>query len=1037
MKRWICIIIAVSILFTVGLPEHMVSASAECGGYLVGISEMRLQSAQELDISMTYVRENLYCVGSASDVAAMQAAGLVEYYEPNYPIYLMDARWNMQAVNAPAVWNHQNSQGTYDRRGSGVTVAVIDSGVNAEHPDFKAENILPYYDTFDNKNGIDIWHGTFVAGLIAAQVENGIGIDGAASDVNILPICITKDGKSDTMSAIRAIDYAVAHGADVINLSIGGSKSTRALEQACKDAVAAGVILVAAAGNYQEGDTPSAKKYMYPAGYKNVIGVSGCKKIDSGEIEFDDTYSYYNDQVNVCAPGTKISSLYLDSGTASASGTSFAAPIVSAMAAIAKQCNAAIDFDAFLALLKATSTDLGAEGDDIYYGAGLVNMEAFCAQLEAVYPIHYYSGDTEAAFADAVPRTYTIADADIILPQPVRTGYSFLGWYDNAALRGKPVTVLPTASMGERSFYAAWEKLPNAAPTITAAAETVGTAVPASLDGITPAVNYHAEIASWFADPEGDALTYRLIGDTGTLDGSVLSYTPTTADAGKEILLRLQAEDERGAQTPIHTVSIHVGAVPNSAPTIDTDFSTEVTASPPSADGLTSAVPLCADVRHWFEDLDGDSLTYRLLDGVGTLEGTILTYIPTVQDSGKTFLLHLQAKDAAGADSPILTLTLSVSARVNSVPAITACAPNEITVVPASLDGKTPAVIYCADVGEWFTDADGDALQYCLFGDIGSLEGTVLTIAPDAKDANTDRTLSIQAVDTSNATSPVLTVPVHIHALPTSQSILNRQDVTLNLCDLPTEIALPLVLYGNQVTAVTLDDNTLSWRLEEEMLIVHIPDNLSLGESTLSIAFDAGKTVTCLWKTIRDCPSADFEDISFDAWYHSAVDFAVRNGLMQGVGGGCFAPDRTLTRAMLVTILYRMAGQPRISQAAPFTDVAEDCWYANAVAWAASKGIVQGIGNGAFAPNDAVTREQLVTILFRYATDDGIRAEFSGFPDADHISSYAMEPMAWAIGHGIVSGIASSGTVTLSPQGTATRAQIAAILMRFLTMNSL
>ena len=1029
MRKWLCVVLAAAMLLSL-LP---VGASAEEAfhGYLVGVPALRLQAVQAVDADMTYVRENLYYVDSAADVAALQKAGLVDYYEPNYPIELMDARWNMQAVHAPAVWSHQDAQGTYDRRGSGVTVAVIDSGVVPNNSDFFPGQVLPYYDLCDNPVGVDIWHGTFVAGLIGAQVENGVGIDGAASAVNLLPICITKEGKSDIVTAIQAIDYAVKQGVDVINLSIGGSKTSTALKRACQDAVNAGVILVAAAGNYEEDAPQSARNYMYPAGYDFVVGVSGCKQTEDGTMVFDSSYSYYNNQVNVCAPGSKVTSLYMNLGTASATGTSFATPIVSSMAAIAKQCNPAIGQETFMTLLEATATDLGEPGYDMYYGAGLVNMEAFCDALAQEYPIYYYSGDAPAEFAEEVPHTYTIADPTLTLPQPVRTGYRFLGWYETPALTGKPVTELPTASIGERRFYAAWQKLPNGAPTVTPQAAAQGKATPASRDGVTPAVPYTADIALWFADPEGDALTYRLTEPVGTLNGTLLSYTPAISAANTEISLHLQAEDSHGARSAVHTVTVQVSAVPNSAPTL-LDAATQVYAAPPSADGRTPAIPLYAEVSRWFTDPDGDRLQYKLLDGVGELGGEALTYTPTADDGGKTYPLHLQAEDPSGAKSPILTLTLMISERTNSAPTVTAAAPQEISITPASLDGATPAVAYRADVADWFTDADGEALRYALVSGPGSLVGTTLTVYPDAASANSVQTLCLQAVDAGNAASPVLTVAVHVGALPVSQSVLLEPSVSLNLCDLPQELRLPLTLYGNRVTAAKLDAQPMAWRMEGESLLVEVPTGLSLGQATLSIEFDAGEAVTCLWRITRDCPSAAFTDVPLNAWYHSAVDFTVQGGLMQGVGSGKFAPDRTFTRAMLVTVLYRMAGEPPQGSEQAFLDVPAGKWYTDAVAWAADRGIVNGVSPGKFAPDAPVTREQMVTILFRYAGDDGVRASLAGFPDASRVSTYAREAMAWAIGHGIVSGISSQGRITIAPQGEATRAQVATILMRFL-----
>ena len=177
------------------------------------------------------------------------------------------------------------------------------------------------------------------------------------------------------------------------------------------------------------------------------------------------------------------------------------------------------------------------------------------------------------------------------------------------------------------------------------------------------------------------------------------------------------------------------------------------------------------------------------------------------------------------------------------------------------------------------------------------------------------------------------------------------------------------------------------------------------------------------------CPSAAFTDVEENVWYHDGIDFMVRNGYMNGVAADTFDVDGSLTRAQLVTILYRIAGEPETSAAIPFADVADGQWYTKAIVWAAENGIVKGVNETTFAPNDPITREQIAVILYRYAheenTEDG---KLTSFPDAKDISGYALEAMNWAVARGLING--SDGK--LLPQDTATRAQIAVILARYL-----
>ena len=205
---------------------------------------------------------------------------------------------------------------------------------------------------------------------------------------------------------------------------------------------------------------------------------------------------------------------------------------------------------------------------------------------------------------------------------------------------------------------------------------------------------------------------------------------------------------------------------------------------------------------------------------------------------------------------------------------------------------------------------------------------------------------------------------------------------------------------------------------------------------TLYYAADAQGWTSPLW---QGYPTAlwvpPFEDVPRNVWYASAVDYAVLHGLMNGVGDNRFAPDTPMTRAMLVTVLWRYAGQP-VEGTNSFTDVPSNVWYTQAVAWAAENGIVTGIGGGRFNPDGQITREQLAVILYRYCKSIGIDtsdvADITTFPDANQVSGYAIEALSWAVKTGLVTGSAAGGKVYLEPRGNATRAQVATILMRFI-----
>ena len=185
------------------------------------------------------------------------------------------------------------------------------------------------------------------------------------------------------------------------------------------------------------------------------------------------------------------------------------------------------------------------------------------------------------------------------------------------------------------------------------------------------------------------------------------------------------------------------------------------------------------------------------------------------------------------------------------------------------------------------------------------------------------------------------------------------------------------------------------------------------------------------------CPSAGFTDVPGEGnWAHAGIDYCVANGLMSGVGGNLFAPKMTTTRAQIVQILYNLEGEPKVSGTMPFTDLTQN-WYKDAVLWAYQTGVVSGTSATTFAPDLPVTREQIAVILMGYAekvlgvTRTWTPADLSVYPDAGSVSDWAKDALADAVTLGLISGASNDGQTLLKPQGSATREQVATILMEF------
>ena len=180
-------------------------------------------------------------------------------------------------------------------------------------------------------------------------------------------------------------------------------------------------------------------------------------------------------------------------------------------------------------------------------------------------------------------------------------------------------------------------------------------------------------------------------------------------------------------------------------------------------------------------------------------------------------------------------------------------------------------------------------------------------------------------------------------------------------------------------------------------------------------------------------PATSYTDVPAGAWYAGAVQKVTEAGVMNGVGDGKFAPASTLSRAMLAQMIYNMEGAPATEAENTFSDVAATTWYALSVTWAASEGIVTGYTDGTFGPLKNITREQLATMLYRYAGSPQTEGNLSAFSDASSVGGYAKDALAWAVEKGVMNGV---GNNTLDPKGSATRAQAAQLITKYMALEA-
>ena len=183
------------------------------------------------------------------------------------------------------------------------------------------------------------------------------------------------------------------------------------------------------------------------------------------------------------------------------------------------------------------------------------------------------------------------------------------------------------------------------------------------------------------------------------------------------------------------------------------------------------------------------------------------------------------------------------------------------------------------------------------------------------------------------------------------------------------------------------------------------------------------------------CPSLAFTDAPRHSnWAHAGIDYCVEKNLMQGISADTFNPHGVMTRAQLVTILYRASGSPEVQSKGTFADVPEGLWFSDAVEWAAAEGFVNGVGDGRFLPEAELTREQLATILYRCSGAAEVEGSLDAFSDQEDVGSYARDAMLWATSTGLINGIPRGEDILLRPLRPATRAQTAGLIMRYLEM---
>ena len=298
---------------------------------------------------------------------------------PNDPYIVNTAAWQFYRIGADQTWDQVSNA-------EPVVVAVIDTGLNVNHPDLIGNTVAGYDFVTGKTNVVDLaGHGTAVSGCIAAVTNNGVGTAGVSglANVKIAPYRTGGEYSGDTQLDVAYICAAILKAAErpevkVINMSFGGYGTFSSLAVAVNEAVSAGKVVVASSGNEGESWNARVGQYSYPASYDHVISVAAINKDNTRS-----SFSQYNDRVDLCAPGQSVLTTARSGGYEYASGTSFASPIVAGACAVLMAADSSLNADAVEMILKNTALDLGTAGSDRYYGSGLIQLNAAVASINS------------------------------------------------------------------------------------------------------------------------------------------------------------------------------------------------------------------------------------------------------------------------------------------------------------------------------------------------------------------------------------------------------------------------------------------------------------------------------------------------------------------------------------------------------------------------------------------------------------------------------------------------------------------------------
>ena len=935
-------------------------------------------------------------------------------------------------------WHHEllDTKRAWDvTKGAGIIVAVIDTGIDVYHPAFTGRIMANSYNSYSNQVGLqyvqdNYGHGTHVSGIVAASSPSASGIAPEAIILAIKANIPENPGYLEMASTLRGINYAVANGARVINLSYGSpfAGGPNQLERdTIASAVANGATVVCSAGNDRHGNA------NYPAAYPETIAVSA---LWEGGL-FDSSYSNYGQEIELSAPGTHVFSTEPGGVYEVRSGTSMAAPNVSGVAALVIARNPDYSPAQVRAALRDTARQKGALGHDAYYGYGIVNAYSAVLGAGSLHGVSYDFNDGARA-----PVTVRAIDGGSLFEpdEPRRDTYVFDGWHTSAVGGSKFDFVSPITE--NMTLYAQWTVM---APGMYAAI---------------------------FPDPSFRKEVLRIL---NSFDGG--DRTPSSTVTGEDF-------EAIAEEWSLYLPSMNIGSIAgiehftglkylycayNNLEELDVSNSPGLRELFCSYNNLSkldvSGNPLLEEIWADFNLLTELDLSIcDKLQIISLMENQLTKLDVSNCDKLRIFTVFdnlLTELDVTGnleletiwVDGNMLTkLDVSRNVALRNL----SCGSNMLT----KLDVSENTRLYSLSVrNNLLTELDVSKNK--------ELEGLLC-------DWN-----EIAELDVSN--NPALNM------LWAFRNRLTKLDVS----NAPLDV---LICFNNLLETIDLTNNPELTYLEcYENFMGNDPDKSVAGWRALFTSAgtkDDGSDFQYFPQNVKEPPPVPtptptptppwpspttppppppipgtppaattptpappviqpqaptpvpsrpnpFSDVNEGDWFYSAVRFVYLNDLFGGTSATTFSPGQPMTRAMFATVLWRLEKTPNPgnSQSAPqsprFSDVAESAWFYGGVSWAAQSGVVSGVGGGRFDPGAPVTREQMAVMLMNYFRFKGISLDAgpdaAAFSDEAKISGWAKASVLAIQRARIIGG--KPGNL-FDPQGSATRAEVAAIFSR-------